>query len=203
MTFHMDIIKECLGNWNQLRIYQLLMRQPKPMSENQMARLLNIPLTTLHRTLKSLGETRLIKSHKVGTSSFWIIDNESYLYETLKPILQGLNLIQPPLPYLKKLILNRLHIPHKYRVILFGSIIEGKDTPSSDIDLCIIYPSTVSEPSTRLKKEIESLQESCLTKFGKVLNPLFINESLLVKASKKELYQNIFKGKEMRHDTCL
>lgn len=194
MTFHMDVLKECFTHWIQLRICQVLMRQPKPMSENQLSRLLGIPLTTLHRSLKSLGKTGLIKSHKVGNASSWMLDDRSYLFETLKPVLEGLNSITPPLPYLKRLILKTLHVPKKYRMILFGSTAAGTDTPASDIDLCIVYPAAVKNPEVRLKEDLEQLQEVCMDKFGKTLNPYFIKDSVLAKAPQKELHRNILKG---------
>ncbi len=198
MTFHMDIIRECLASWVQLRICQLLMRQPKPMSENQMSRLLDIPLTTLHRSLKSLGKTRLIKAHRVGTSSYWTLDDRSYLYATLKPILEGLNALTPPLNFLKEMILSQLRIPKGYRLILFGSTIEGTDTSSSDIDLCVVYPDSLVGPDARFQGDLERLQESCLDKFGKSLNPLFVKDSILAKNPKKALYVNILQGTEIR-----
>lgn len=194
MTFHMDVLKDCFTHWIHLRICQVLMRQPKPMSENQLSRLLGIPLTTLHRSLKSLGKTGLIKSHKVGNASSWMLDERTYLFETLKPILVGLNLIAPPLPFLKRLILKTLHVPKKYRMILFGSTVAGTDTAASDIDLCIVYPATVGNPEARLKKDMEQLQEACLDKFGKTLNPIFIKDSALAKAPRKALHQSILKG---------
>lgn len=198
MTFHMDILKECFTHWSHLRICQVLMRQPKPMSENQLARLLGIPLTTLHRTLKSLGKTGLIKSHKVGNSSSWMLDDRSYLFETLKPILEGLNSTTPPLKFLKRLIVKTLRVPAKYRLILFGSTVQGTDTSSSDIDLCIVYPSTVKDPEVRLKGDIETLQEACLDKFGKILNPFFVKGSILAKMPQKELHRNVLKGMEIK-----
>jgi len=198
MTFHMDVLKECFTHWIQLRICQVLMRQPKPMSENQLSRLLGIPLTTLHRSLKSLGKTGLIKSHKVGNASAWALDERTYLYETLKPILEGLNSITPPLLYLKQLILKTLHVPKKYRLILFGSTAAGTDTSSSDIDLCIVYPAAVKDPEVRLREEMEQLQEACLEKFGRMLNPYFIKDSVLAKAPQKELHRNILKGVEIK-----
>lgn len=197
MTFHMDILKDCLGRWIHLRICQALLRQTKPMSERQLAGLLEIPTTTLHRILKKIGRTGLIKSQKVGNASYWRLEQKGYLFETLKPVFDGLTSMTPPLLYLKKLILKTLHISKKYRLILFGSTINGTDTPSSDIDLCIVYPAESRKQDRHLEEDLERLQEASLEKFGKILNPVFIEDSTLAKRADTELHRNILKGMEL------
>lgn len=199
MTFHMDIIKECFANWLHLRICQILMRQPKSMSERQLSRLLGVPPTTLHRTLIALGRTGLIRSDRGGNASFWRFDRRSYLFETLKPILDGLNTITPPIQYLKKLILKTLELPKNYHLILFGSTMEGADTPTSDIDICILCPSPLKKTiHATLIKDVERLEEVCMDKFGKTLNPIFIQEAKFRQESDKELHKNILKGAEIK-----
>lgn len=199
MTFHMDIIKECFTSWLHLRICQILMRQPKSMSERQLARLLGVPPTTLHRTLSALGRTGLIKADSVGNASFWRFDRESYIFETLKPLLDGLNKIVQPIQYLKNLILKTLKPPKNYRLILFGSTANGLDAPASDIDLCILCPSPQKKSGyVALAKDIEKLQEICMDKFGKSLNPIFIQEAKFRQEPDKDLHKNILKGVEIR-----
>ena len=91
-----------------------------------------------------------------------------------------------------------MRIPKGYRLILFGSTIEGTDTSSSDIDLCVVYQDSLVGPDARVQVDLERLQESCLDKFGKSLNPLFVKDSILAKNPKKALYVNILQGTEIR-----
>lgn len=199
MTFHMDIIKECFASWLHLRACQVLMRQPKSMSERQLSRLLGVSSTTLHRALNALGQTGLIRSDRVGNASFWRFDRQSYLFETLKPILDGLNTIVPPIQYLKGLILKTLRIPKNYRLILFGSTTKGTDTSSSDIDICILCPSPRKKAiHSALMKDIERLEEMCMDKFGKALNPIFVQETKFRQEPDKELHRNISRGVEIK-----
>ncbi len=199
MTFHMDMIKECFANWLHLRICQILMRQPRSMSERQLARLLGVPPTTLHRALNALGRTGLIRSDRVGNASFWQFDRRSYIFETLKPLLDGLNTVVPPIQYLKELILEKLGLPKNYRLILFGSTVKGTDTSVSDIDLCILCPSPQKKTiHMALLKDIEELEEACMDRFGKMLNPIFIQETKFRQEPDKELHRDILKGVEIK-----
>lgn len=167
------------------------------MSERQLARVLGFPQATMNRTLQSLAETGLIKPQKVGRATTWDFDREGYLYDQVAPVLKALKAVQAPLPYLKRLISRTLQIPKGYRLIIFGSTASGEDTSSSDIDLGVILPGSAKEPSAKIQQHIEKLQDLCWDKFGKALNPYFINQAILKRQPKKELHRNILKGVEI------
>lgn len=196
MTFHMNAIKECLSTWVHVRILETLMHEPRATSQRQLALLMGIHRATAHRALNDLGQTGLIKPHKVGNATYWEIDKQGYLYETLLPILKGLCQISPPLPYLKNLIKKTLKLPKGCRCLIFGSTNEGKDSSSSDIDLAIVLPNGFKTPSSSFQKDLDKLQDLCREKFGKGLSPFFISDKELKKQD-KELHRNILKGMEI------
>lgn len=196
MTFHMDIIKECLVTWVHLKILETLMREPRAMSQRQLARLMGIPRATAHRALNDLGQTGLIKLRRVGAAAFWEIDKQGYLYETLRPILRGLGDIAPPMYYLKRLIRERLNLPRGYRCLIFGSTSQGNDEPSSDIDLAIILPRGLKAAPPFVANALEELQDLCMEKFSKRLTPVYIREKDF-KSPSREIYRNIQKGVEI------
>lgn len=196
MTFHMDIIKECFPTWVHLRILETLVRRPQAMSQRQLARVMGIPRATAQRALNDLGQTGLIKSHRVGSANYWEMDREHGLYEILGPILDGLEALTPPLHYLKTLIRKVVKLPKSYRCMIFGSTSHGSDQPFSDIDIAIILPGGLGFPPPSLTKDLETLQDLCREKFGKRLAPIFVNEKDL-KNQNKELYRNILKGMEI------
>jgi predicted nucleotidyltransferase len=198
MNFHMDFIKECFPSWVHLKILEKLMQKPQAMSQRQLANLMGIPRATTQRALSDLGETGLLKAKKVGTATYWDIDQQSYLYEALSPILEGLTSLTPPLAYLKKLIQKTLSLPKSIRCLIFGSVIEGKDSSSSDIDIAIILPGKNKTVTPKLKNELDDLTELCREKFGKRLAVLFVNEKELSEKQGKELYRNILKGLEIK-----
>lgn len=198
MIFQTDLIRDCFPTWVHLRILETLMRKPQAMSQRRLASIMGIPRATAHRALQDLGKTGLIRPHRVGSATYWEFDRQGYLYETLLPILDGLNAITPPLAYLKNLVRQALALPKGYRCILFGSIVSGNDTPSSDIDLCIILPAKRKGIPIPLQGELESLQDLCREKFGKRLNTLCINQDDLSQHPERDLYRNILKGLEIQ-----
>lgn len=198
MNFHMDLIKECFPTWVHLRTLETLMQKPQAMSQRQLAAVMGIPRATAQRALSDLGETGLLKAKRVGTATYWDIDERSYLFEALSPILEGLAALTPPLTYLKKLIQKTLTFSASFRCIVFGSVIEGKDTAASDIDFAVIFSGRIKTPPPELQNELENLTEACREKFGKRLSIIFLSEKELSENRKKELYRNILKGLEVK-----
>lgn len=195
MTFHMDIVKECLATWVHVKLLETLMECTREVSQRQLARLIGIPRATIQRALNDLGQTGLIKPRRVGSSIYWEIDKKNYLYETLRPILEGLKILIPPLPYLKDLIKKTLSLPKGCRCFVFGSVSRGEDGPQSDIDVALILPDNLKIPSPTLTKNLEILQDLCRERFGKRLSTFFVSERGFKKQD-KELYKNIAKGIE-------
>lgn len=194
MTFHDDYIRLCLTSWVHLRILIALYEGPKPLAERQLSRILGLPNTTVHRVLQSLGETRLISARKIGRSTYWSFDRDSYLFETLQPILKHCSQTQHPKRVLKSLIKKNLNLTQEYRCILFGSIVKDADKSESDIDLCILLPPNRKFLPTKKQQALEQLQEICRKKFAKSLNPLILQRSELNAQKGKELYQAISQG---------
>lgn len=197
MTFDMDIIKECLPTWAHLKILETLIRKPRAMSQRQLARIAGISRATAQRALVDLGQTGLIKPHTVGSATYWEIDRQGYLYETLEPVLKGLDAVISPLKYLKTLIRKSVSLPKGTRCFVFGSTVEGGDSPSSDIDMAVILPGTLKAPSPSLQDKLDALQDACREKFGKRLGIIFANARDVSAHPEKELYRNILKGMEV------
>lgn len=196
MIFHMDVLKECLPTWVHLRVLETLMQNPGVMSQRQLARVMGIPRATAHRALNDLGWTGLLKPHQVGSVTHWEVDKQGYLYETLRPILEGLGIVVPPLPYLRNLIRKTVKFPKGCRGLVFGSTVQGNDEPSSDIDISVVLPNSLKTPPSSLENDLDRLRDSCREKFGKRLAVIFVHERDLQKQD-KELYQNIRKGIEV------
>ena len=194
MIFHMDVIKECFPTWVSIKILETLMRQPKAMSQRQLARVIGLSRTTAHRALHDLGQAGLLKPQTIGSATHWEIDKQSYLYETLHPLLESLSSIESPVFYLKNLIRKTLTLVQGARCFIFGSIGEGTDHSSSDIDLALALSHGMK--ASFFTKEIEVLQDLCREKFGKRVSVIFVPEKELKKQN-KELYKAILKGIEV------
>jgi predicted nucleotidyltransferase len=194
----MDLIKECLPSWVHLKILETLMAKPQAMSQRQLASVMGIPRATAQRALSDLGATGLLKAKRVGAATYWDIDKQSYLAETLSPILEGLGAIMPPLAYLKNLIQKTLTPSKSFRCLVFGSIIKGKDDATSDIDIAIVFRGKSKTVPPKLKKELEILEDQCREKFGKRLSIMFLNEETLSGNRSKELYRDILRGLEIK-----
>lgn len=194
MTFHDDYLRVCLTSWVHLRILIALYEGSQPLAERQLSRVLGLPNTTVHRVLQSLGETRLIIPRKIGRSTHWSFDRESYFFEILQPILKHCSQIQHPKRVLKSLIKNHLKLTQEYRCILFGSVAKDTDQSESDVDLCIILPPHRKALPIEKQRVLEKLQEICRKKFSKSLNPLILERHEFNAQKGKKLYQEIFQG---------
>ncbi len=197
MNFHMDLIQECLRSWVHLKVLESLMQKPQAMSQRQLANVLGMPRVTIQRALRDLGETGLLKASKVGNATFWDLDRNGFLYESLSPALEGLPRITPPLLYLKRLIKDHLTGFDTFRCFIFGSVAAGTDQDSSDIDMAVILRGKAKVVSPKLSKKIEELEDLCRQKFGKRLAVIYLHEDDL-KQRQKPLHQKILKGLEIK-----
>ena len=145
---------------NDLEMVALLQKEPKHL--RQIAKELNIPLTTVMRLSRSLVDESVLDFREIGKSKqFFLKDTlESLVYEHMAEHYKKLKILQKPL--IRKVVQEVLEIAKENQlIILFGSYAKGLEDKDSDIDLYVETKSTV------LKKKLESISDKLSVKIGK------------------------------------
>ncbi|MFH1653314.1 MAG: nucleotidyltransferase domain-containing protein [Pseudomonadota bacterium] len=138
----------------------LYRNRPNRFSQKQISDSVGIHPSTISRACNSLEQLKLIDRFNAGKTILYKLDEESYITrkiiiplfakernffkDFIKDILQSLD------QNLKALIKE---------IFLFGSIVKGDDTPSSDIDIAIVI---------RSNAEIEKVKEHFLNEAVKL-----------------------------------
>lgn len=141
MQFH-DFAENLLGTRVKIKVLRKLLTEKFLPSERELATLVGVSHTAAIRALKDFQAANLISPLRVGSSVTWRLNEQSYAYEFLSNIIEGMK--TSPLNHLRKMLqseLEGIRIKDKImliKAIIFGSITEGREMPNSDIDLFIL-----------------------------------------------------------------
>lgn len=140
MGYHNKLSVEILGDRNRAEILRFLYKNsPNRFSQKQMSVSLGIPLATMSRTCRKLENLNVVNHLNVGKTILYSLAEGSYIVRGfLLPIFKGEEV------FLKKLVSDIVSglkpdlIKQIKEILVFGSILDDKDTPESDIDLAIV-----------------------------------------------------------------
>ena len=115
------------------KILQLLFADiNKKYYPRQLEKILELPVSNIHRELLSLEKSGLLRKEKIGNSVFYYLNRESAIFNDFKNIVFKTIGIEGTLrKELKK-------IKGIERAFIFGSFAKNKEDSSSDVDLMII-----------------------------------------------------------------
>jgi len=98
----------------------------------QLEKILDLPVSNIHRELTSLGKSGLLRKEKIGNSVFYYLNQEAAIFNDLKNIVFKTIGIEGTLrKELKK-------IKGIKRAFIFGSFAKNKEDSFSDVDLMVI-----------------------------------------------------------------
>jgi|SRR3989338_8558114 len=146
MGYYSNISVELFGDRTQVALLRFLYRnRPNRFSQKQISNSVGIHPSSISRTCSALERFNLVDRFNAGKTILYKIDEESYvvqkilvpLFENERSFFNDLvkNIIQSLNPKLKMVI---------GKIVLFGSILKGTDTPSSDIDIAIVIKTVKS-----------------------------------------------------------
>ena len=175
MKFH-GIAEDILSSKIKIAVLRLLVRYPsKKYSGRELARLLNSSPSSVLEALELLRHYGLAHKTRIGKTTEWIINKRHLLIAKLSPLLK---LDEEFLSVLCRKIKSAfLKNKNVVRVVLFGSIVKGKEHPDSDIDLFILVK------ENKHKKQAAFI----VNKLNDSLIPLFGNSVSAIIYSSKEL----------------
>ena len=162
------------------------------MSEREIASVLNVSHMSINRTMRELADINLVHFVNIGKAHLWRVNRKSYAYKVLSEIIKGISNIKEPLEDLKKTILRNLPKTSIKKIILFGSITKGTDSPSSDIDIFILVKDIMDKE--KLEPSIEKLSDICFEKYGNNLAPYVLTEREMKQKKNLKIISEINRG---------
>ncbi len=194
-----NFAENLLGSKVKIKLLEHLVSEGAITSEREIARLISISPGAVNKTLKEFQNLNLINPMKVGNATVWRLNERSYSYSYLTDFFNKLKSKETPLSdlietikILSDLSLWKINTEIK-KVILFGSVAEGRELPESDIDLFILVESEKDRKT--IIPAIESLNdEFCLRKYGNKLNAHIFTTKDIENPKHKKFLENVMKG---------
>jgi len=183
-----EFANRLLGSKSKLKIALYFLSDLGPTGERELARSIGISHVAVSKALKEMESVNFSRKSKVGNVNIWSLNEKSYAYSCARD-LKTLAKI-PPLLRLKK-DLETDFGKNKYikRLVLFGSVAEGTEKETSDIDLFILVNN--EENKKDIQKKILEVSERYKELYGNNISPLILTEK---ETKNKNLMDNIDKG---------
>jgi len=115
------------------------------------------PYSTTRRAVMDLVSLGAIRSERVGPSEYLALNPESPLLAELSRLL-SVNL-SPHRAAASEFARLLEAIPDVRKVVLFGSVAEGKETTGSDIDVAVFLSAKTKEPMQRISDAVAEVQD--------------------------------------------
>jgi predicted nucleotidyltransferase len=171
---------------------RFLINHTAPMSEREIASVLNVSHMSVNRAMRELAEANFVDNTVVGRTHIWKVNRKSYVYGTLSKIIKTMNATLAPIEDLKQTLLKNLPIDMTKKIILFGSVSKRTEEPNSDIDLFILVK--LQKYKEAIEPYIEKLALTCLDRYGNVLSPYVLTEKDMKQKKSLNLIRDIRSG---------
>lgn len=173
MRFNVSIA-DMISSPAKLKVAKFLLTNEASMSEREIASILKISHMSVNRVMAQLVGINFVALKTIGKSHVWTVNRKSYAYGVVKAVLESVKSQPAPLVALKERVLKCLPKSGVVRVVLFGSVAQGKEHTDSDIDLFIVVKS--DKDKMRLEPSLDKLSTECLDMFGNRLAPYVLSE---------------------------
>lgn len=174
------LLDNILGQKSKVKILRYLVQYQGDFTGREIARACNISHPIAHKALSDLKDEGVIIMRKVGNCYLYSLAIEHELIkEIILPLFTKENkLLQKVTQILVFTLKNKIE-----SIILYGSIVSGKEKAQSDIDLLIISKKIKPEI---IEKKILEINPKILIKFGNQISPLIMTKSDFWKKFKKK-----------------
>lgn len=191
MQFELSLEK-IIGSKAKIKILKYLFGHTASMSENELAKIVKVSTMTINRLMKELRELNLVNMERVGNANVWSVNKESYAYTALFKTIGEMSSVLNPLEHLKETLSGNLPKGLIRKVVLYGSVAQGKSKANSDIDLFVLVKS--QKEARDLSGHIDKLSSLCLALYGNRLAPYILTETQLRQKNKLAVLKEIEKG---------
>jgi len=177
MQFH-NLVEMMFSSKVKIKVLRTLWRyREKEFTIRELAKFLGISHTGIRKILDELEKANAIRVRTLGRSYAFRLDANSYATCIVDRIFE---MERESLSELQDILRRRLESPSVTSAALFGSIVEGRDTPRSDIDLLI-----VTDHRERVEGIVSELQKEVSERFGNSISAYYVGEEELPKKRKE------------------
>ena len=191
MEFHISLL-DVLNSKLRVKIIKFILTHKAQMSEREIASILKVSHMSINRTMQELSQLNLVHFITVGKAHLWSVNRQSYAYQVLFRLIEGISEIKEPLENLKLTILKNLSEALVKKIVLFGSIAKGTERPDSDIDIFILVKN--KQYKQKLEIYLEKLSNICLEVYGNRLAPYILTAKELEQKKNLKIISEINEG---------
>lgn len=190
MQFH-EFAESLFGSKVKIKLIRHLLREEAVRGEREVAKLIRVSHSAVNKALKDFSDLNLVKPMRVGDVKIWHLNKESYAYNFVMSFPHWIK--KSTIEDLKSTVSSYLgHLSSVKKVVIFGSVAEGRELPNSDIDLFILVEKEKNRKE--VLNSVSSLSERCLRYYGNKLSPQIFTYKDLKKTRNKKFFKNVEKG---------
>jgi len=177
MLFH-KYLEMLFGSKVKVTVLRTLWKfKEKEFTIRELAQFLEISHTGVRKVLRDFEKMNVLSIRTIGRSYAFKLNTRSYGYSIVEKLFE---IEENTLLDLKKMLNKELGVPSVISAALFGSLMQGKEAPLSDIDLLIV---------TQKKEDVEGivaeLQKKVSERFGNSVSAYYVGEQELRKKRKE------------------
>ena len=177
MQFH-DIVEMLLGSKVKVKVLRTLERyREKEFTIRELAKFLGVSHTGIKKVVDELEKTNVLRVRTVGRSYAFRLNVNSYAANIVG---RTFEMESEALSELGDVIREKLKSRFVTSAALYGSVVEGKETSRSDIDLLII-----TNQREKVEEIVAELQNDVSERFGNSISPYYVSEEDLRKKRKE------------------
>lgn len=175
-----------LGSKVKIRILERILEDRIITSERELAKIIGVSHGAVNKAFKEFHELNFVTPLRVGNAIAWEVNTNSYAYESIKMLQFA------PLDILKGELLAALEHPSVKKVVVYGSVAEGRELPNSDIDVFILVG--YEENKKTIAPKIDEATHRILQLFGNKLSPTILTLRNIKLKKYEHLLEDVAKG---------
>lgn len=173
MLFH-NYVETLLGSKVKIKVLRTLWRyKEKEFTIRELAKFLGVSHTGVKKALGDLDRANVIRIRTLGRSNAFKLNANSFGASVIEKVF---DMEGSALSELRDMMRRRLESPLVVSAALFGSVVEGRETPRSDIDVLV-----VTDQKEKVEEMIVGLQKDVSERFGNSISAYYVSEGELKK----------------------
>lgn len=191
MRFH-EFLDSLIGTKVKVKLLRAFCKyQGKEFTLRELGRLLRISHPGVGKAILDLEKMNAVNARKIGRSNVYSLNRESYASRIAMTLF---SMESEALERLTTVLKRAMNHPAIISCAIFGSVVQGKETTSSDVDLLVI---------TQNRDEAEDVvvraQREASRKFGSSLSPYYLSPIEFDRKRNSALIRGIIKNHIILH----
>ena len=195
MRFH-AFLEMMLGSKVKVKLLRAFCKyKGKEFTLRELGRLLRVSHAGVSKAIVDLEKMNVVTLRVIGRSNVYSLNKESY---TSRIAMMLFRMEEQALEELVKMLKRAMDHPTIISCVIFGSIVRGSETASSDIDLLVI-----AERSDQAEDVVVRAQREVTNKFGSSLSPYYISPKEFERRRNSALIKGIIQNHILLHGRLL